>query len=111
MQSGEAKDPNRLVPPHPVMAWAESDQGDLARPGGALEVSKAWSKDEVARGGGLGDAILQGSPQDHLTRAVADLKRDEVVDDAGSGGFSYRFRAEVKPEVTPSGYLTALNAS
>jgi len=31
MQSGEANDPNRLIPPHPVMAWAESDQGTIAR--------------------------------------------------------------------------------
>lgn len=31
MQLGEANDPNRVVPPHPVMAWAESGQGAIAR--------------------------------------------------------------------------------
>jgi hypothetical protein len=31
MRAGEPSDPNRVVPPHPVMAWAESDQGAIAR--------------------------------------------------------------------------------
>ena len=29
----------------------------------------------------------------------------EVVDDNGSGGFSFRFHAEVRPELSPKGYL------
>ena len=29
----------------------------------------------------------------------------EVVDDSGDGGFTFRFTAEVKPEVAPTGYL------
>jgi hypothetical protein len=31
MQVGATEDPNRVVPRHPVMAWAESDQGAIAR--------------------------------------------------------------------------------
>jgi hypothetical protein len=31
MQVGNANDPNRVVPPHPVMAWAESDGGAIVR--------------------------------------------------------------------------------
>jgi len=31
MQSGETGDSNRVVPSQPVMAWAESEQGAIAR--------------------------------------------------------------------------------
>lgn len=54
-------------------------------------------------------ALIQKSLTEALQRddlkAVLYLSPPEIVDDSGSGGFSFCFTAEVKPEAKPTGYL------
>lgn len=53
--------------------------------------------------------LIQSSLMDALNRddleSVIYVSPPEVVDDEGEGGFSFRFHAEVRPEVNPTGYL------
>jgi trigger factor len=50
---------------------------------------------------------IAGALKDDDLKSVVYVSPPEVIEDAGAGGFTYRFHAEVRPQVEPKGYLGA----